>query len=98
MTKSFFRWLKKKMFQAEFENALATIEPEKQTSSLTTDDLTQHTRFGVIKAMNGMAVAVSSYKHNPHGPDWTTELYLVREGEKLSDAFTTILAMKAISK
>lgn len=55
-------------------------------------------RLGIIKAMNGMAIEISSYKPNPHGPDWKHELYLIRDGENVSDAIKVILATKAIEQ
>ena len=55
-------------------------------------------RLGFIKAMNGTIVEVSTHKHNPHGPDWKHELYIVREGESLNDAIKVILATKALEQ
>lgn len=55
-------------------------------------------RFGIIKAMNGSLIEVATYKHNPHGPDWKHEVYIVRENETLSDAIKVILATKALEQ
>ena len=55
-------------------------------------------RLGFIKAMNGTIVEVSTHKHNPHGPDWKHELYIVREDESLNDAIKVILATKALEQ
>jgi len=55
-------------------------------------------RLGFIKAMNGTIVEVSTHKHNPHGPDWKHELYIVRDGENLNDAIKVILATKALEQ
>jgi hypothetical protein len=55
-------------------------------------------RLGFIKAMNGTIVEVSTHKHNPHGPDWKHELYIVRDGESLNDAIKVILATKALEQ
>lgn len=55
-------------------------------------------RLGFIKAMNGTIVEVSVHKHNPHGPDWKHELYIVRDGESLNDAIKVILATKALEQ
>jgi hypothetical protein len=55
-------------------------------------------RLGFIKAMNGTIVEVSVQKHNPHGPDWKHELYIVRDGESLNDAIKVILATKALEQ
>ena len=55
-------------------------------------------RLGFIKAMNGTIVEVSTHKHNPHGPDWKHELYIVRDGENLHEAIKVILATKALEQ
>ena len=53
-------------------------------------------RIGLIKAMNGRVLEISTYKHNPHGPDWTNELFLVSEDQTLSQAVAMLLALKGI--
>ena len=55
-------------------------------------------RLGIIKAMNGNLIEVATHKHNPHGPDWKHEVYIVREGDDLGDAIKTVLAIKALEK
>lgn len=54
-------------------------------------------RIGVIKAMNGRILEVSTYKHNPHGPDWTTEMFIVPEDQTLTQALTTLLTLKGLN-
>ena len=53
-------------------------------------------RIGVTNAINGRILEIATYKHNPHGPDWTSEYFLVREDELLSDAITMMLLAKNI--
>jgi len=53
-------------------------------------------RLGVVHAMNGRLLEVSTYKHNPHGPDWTTELFIVPEDQTLAQSITTILTLKSV--
>ena len=53
-------------------------------------------RLGVVHAMNGRLLEVSTYKHNPHGPDWKTELFIVPDDQTLSQSITTILTLKSI--
>lgn len=55
-------------------------------------------RLGIIKAMNGNLIEVATHKHNPHGPDWKHEVYIVRENESLGDAIKVILATKALEQ
>jgi hypothetical protein len=53
-------------------------------------------RLGLIAAANGRILEMSTYKHNPHGPDWTSELFIVPEDQTLSQSITTILTIKGI--
>lgn len=63
------------------------------------DDITtdQMLRIQINKATNGHVVQVQSYKHNPHGPDWTGELYVVPSGESLLEAIKTGLVARALA-
>lgn len=54
-------------------------------------------RVGVMKAMNGRVLEVSTYKPNPHGPDWTTEMFIVPEDQTLTQALTTLLILKGLN-
>lgn len=60
-------------------------------------DSTPTCRIGVVKAMNGRILEVSTYKHNPHGPDWTTEMFIVPEDQTLTQALTTLLTLKGLN-
>lgn len=53
-------------------------------------------RLGLIAAANGRILEMSTYKHNPHGPDWTSELFIVPEDQTLSQSITTILTLKGL--
>jgi hypothetical protein len=57
---------------------------------------TSQLSFNVIKCVNGKIIKVSKYKRNPHGPDWTHELYIVKDDEKIPDVIGRILAIKAL--
>ena len=69
------------------------------TVSAISDDITtdQMLRIQISKATNGHVVQVQSYKHNPHGPDWTGELYVVPSGESLLEAIKAGLVARALS-
>lgn len=54
-------------------------------------------RIGVMKAMNGCILEIATYKHNPHGPDWTTEMFIVPEDQTLTQALTTLLILKGLN-
>lgn len=53
-------------------------------------------RIGLLSAINGRILEVSSYKPNPHGPDWTTQFYIIEPEQKISDAIATVLLMKGL--
>ena len=53
-------------------------------------------RLGVIHASNGRLLEVSTYKPNPHGPDWATELFIVPDDQTLAQSIVTILTLKSI--
>lgn len=95
----FINWLIKVLIRRQRRrNNLICEEPKLASVSSHDDDVQAKVNFGVIKAMNGTAIRVGTFKPNPHGPDWTYELYLVGEQQSLAEAFTTILAIKAITK
>lgn len=54
-------------------------------------------RIGVMKAMNGRILEVSTYKPNNHGPDWTNEMFIVPEDQTLTQALTTLLVLKGLN-
>lgn len=54
-------------------------------------------RIGVMKAMNGRILEVSTYKPNNHGPDWTNEMFIVPEDQTLTEALTTLLILKGLN-
>jgi hypothetical protein len=40
---------------------------------------------------------MSTFKRNPHGPDWTSELFIVPEDQTLAECITTILTVKGLT-
>lgn len=54
-------------------------------------------RLGLIPASNGRILEMSTYKRNPHGPDWTSELFIVPEDQTLAQCVTTILTVKGLT-
>jgi len=55
-------------------------------------------RIGVVKAMNGRLLELSTFKPNPHGPDWSTELFIVPEDQNLGQAITMVLTLKGVNE
>ena len=54
--------------------------------------------FAIVKAMNGRIIKVSAYKPVQRGPDWTHELYIVKDDEKIPDVIARIMAIKALEQ
>jgi hypothetical protein len=54
-------------------------------------------RLGVIAASNGRILEMSTYKRNPNGPDWTSELFIVPEDQTLAECISTILTVKGLT-
>lgn len=56
-------------------------------------------RIGVIEAMNGRILEVSTAIPNNHNHyDWKTEMYVVPEEQKLSEAIALVMLMKGLEK
>lgn len=60
-------------------------------------EVTPSLRIGVLKAMNGCVLEVATFKHNPHGPDWTSDMFIVPEDQTLTQALTTLLVLKGLN-
>lgn len=58
-------------------------------------------RIGVVEAINGKILEVATAHVHP-GPhqhyDWKTEMYVIPEGQKLSEAVSTVMLMKGLEK
>jgi hypothetical protein len=61
-------------------------------------DEAAQTTFSVVKAMNGRIIKVSTYKPQSRGPDWTYEIYIVKDDEKIPDVIARIMAIKALEQ
>ena len=70
--------------------------PIQATADVLRSDMAPTCRIAVLKALNGKILEVSTYKHNPHGPDWTSEMFIVPEDQTLTQALTTLLVMKGV--
>ena len=72
---------------------------------LSPDSVEHHTapkmRIGVIEAINGRILEVSTAIPHPmhHGHyDWKTEMYVVPQEQKLSEAIAVLMLMKGLEK
>ena len=61
------------------------------------EKISPHVKVGVVEAMNGKLLEVSSYKQNPRGPDWTTT-YWVMDDSPLAEQIATVIALKGLEK
>lgn len=68
-----------------------------RTPEVSRSDSIPSFRIGVMKAMNGRILEVSTYKPNNHGPDWTNEMFIVPEDQTLTEALTTLLVLKGLN-
>lgn len=64
-----------------------------------TDIPVNQTQFTVMKVANGRLVKVSEYKPTKsHHSDWTHEVYIVKDDEKVPDVIARIMAIKALEQ
>lgn len=87
LLRNFIRWVLR-----EEEKSLGCV------ASATDHDTRAKFRLGVVPAANGRLLELSTYKHNPHGPDWTTELFIVPDDQTLVQSITTILTLKGLNQ
>ena len=75
-------------------------EPAALASShhVETDDPSTDMRFTISSAINGKVITISRYKRNPHGPDWTSQLYVVPEGADLMESVKTCITLGVLNK
>jgi hypothetical protein len=85
----FIRWALRET--SEVEDRPVSMASQRTTDSIPT------CRIGVMKAMNGRILEVSTYKPNNHGPDWANELFIVPEDQSLTQALTTLLVLKGLN-
>lgn len=95
-------WLRTKLLNWLTQN---TPQPKQSTSLaaiIGAEHEERHTtpkfRLTVHNAINGKLIEIGTYKHNPHGPDWTFETYILPEGQSLSEGFATVLAIKHLEQ
>lgn len=101
------KWLKKKFAEwskEAWDNARQEKEVLTQGALITRDvdhSTTPKLRVGVIEALNGkiLEVTTSMPMPNTHSHcDWKTEMYIIPEGQKLSEAIGTVMLMKGLEK
>jgi hypothetical protein len=60
----------------------------------------QGAQIYISEAMNGRVLTIRTYKPiNPqYGNNWVSELYVLKDGESLTEALTMLLTLKGIDK
>ena len=97
-----YSWVEQKKRKVE---ALEEAKMGVSLGAVVTRDVDHNTmpkiRIGVIEAMNGkvLEVATAQMHSGPHQHyDWKTEMYVMPEGQKLSEAISTVMLMKGLEK
>jgi len=81
----------KQLIGIETQDAVIARRP----NELRTDT---NVKFGVIQALNGKIIEISTYKPNHNGPDWTHQCYIVKDEETLAEAMATVITMKGLEQ
>jgi hypothetical protein len=57
-------------------------------------------QISINEAMNGRVLTIRTYRpNNPqYGNNWTSELYVLKDGESLTEVLTMLLTLKGIDK
>jgi len=60
----------------------------------------QGAQIYISEAINGKVLTIRTYRpNNPqYGNNWTSELYVLKDGESLTEALTMLLTLKGIDK
>jgi hypothetical protein len=85
--RALLRWLQRGESDSPQVTSLAGAEERSSTPAY---------RLTIINCMNGRAIEVGTFKRNPHGPDWTFDMFLVQSDERISDAVVKVLAIKSL--
>ena len=91
------RYKKRKAGAESDEISYATPALLKSADHSTTPQM----RIGFIDAMNGRILEVSTQIPHPgvsNHYDWKTEMYVVPEDQKLSEAISTVMLMKGLDR
>lgn len=89
---------KKRLAEVEKSDGVALSMAVPQDVSHST---TPQMRIGFIDAMNGRILEVATQVPHPgmaNHYDWKTEMYVVPEDQKLSEAISTVMLMKGLDR
>ena len=91
-------WLKKWLFKEEIEQQRTiAYAPLAVATDECGEKIKPHVKVGVVEAMNGKLLEVSSYKQNSRGPDWTTT-YWIMDDRPLAEQIGMVLVLKGLDK
>lgn len=93
-------WLKNWLFREEIakqkereRDIFATVSPAEEAVQKAQPKV----RIGMVEAMNGKILEVATYKRNNHGPDWTSEYFIIDSATPLNEQIATVMVMKGLS-
>lgn len=87
LLRKFIEWVMRNE-QPRFLGEVAVSSQSQNTPTL---------RIGLMKAMNGRILEISTYKPNPHGSDWITEMFIVPEDQTIGQSVTMVLSLKGLN-
>jgi hypothetical protein len=90
------KWFKKKF--AQWSREAWEAAPKEVVIRNDSHSTTPKVRVGVIDAMNGRILEVATATQTHGHYDWKTDMYVVPEGQKLSEAIATVMLMKGLDK
>lgn len=95
-----YSWVEQKKRKAGARPEEITYETQVAVLKSADHNTTPQIRIGFIDAMNGRILEVSTQVPHPHGNhyDWKTEMYVVPEDQKLSEAIATVMLMKGLDR
>ncbi len=89
-------WIHQSHLEDERKNKLGLAMP--METSAASQPQPPHARFGLLQVMNGKVLEVCTYKHNPHGPDWTTTYWILNEEQPLAEQLAVVMKLKGLEK
>ena len=76
------------------------IKLGRSETNLVEDSHEHGAQIYINEAINGRVLTIRTYRpNNPqYGNNWVSELYVLKDGESLTEALTMLLMMKGIEK
>jgi hypothetical protein len=90
-------WLAKWLMKSELNNARlrAAYSTEVSVEEAVAKPKPK-VRIAVMEVMNGKLLEVATYQQKNHGPDWTTEYYILDESQPLAEQIAVVMTMRGM--